>query len=193
MSARIAIIQGHPDPGGGHFGHAVADAYAEAARSAGHEVRTIAVAGLDFPVVRSKADWDGGLPPPDIAAAQETIAWAGHLLIVYPLWLGCMPALLKAFLEQALRPGFGTARTGRGWKKLLRGRSGRIVVTMGMPAFAYRWIFGAHGVKALKRNILAFCGIGPVRSTLIGGVEAVSWAGRRRALRKMRSLGSRAA
>jgi len=193
MGTRIAIIQGHPDPQGGHFGHALVEAYAEAARSAGHEVRTIDVARLDFPVLRSKADWDGNTTPPDIAKAQETIAWAGHVVVIYPLWLGCMPALLKAFLEQALRPGFGTERAGRGWKKLLRGRSGRIVVTMGMPAFVYRWFFRAHGVKALKRNILAFCGIGPIRATLLGNVEATAWGGRRRALRKMRGLGASAA
>jgi hypothetical protein len=35
-----------------------------------------------------------------------------------------MPALLKAFFEQALRPGFAMALTPNwGWSKLLSGRS----------------------------------------------------------------------
>jgi len=55
--------------------------------------------------------------------------------------------------------------------KLLKGRSARIVVTMGMPAVFYRIYYRAHSVKNLKRNILEFCGINPVRSTLIGMVE----------------------
>jgi len=38
MARRVAIIQGHPDPAGGHFGHALADAYAEGALAAGHAV-----------------------------------------------------------------------------------------------------------------------------------------------------------
>jgi putative NADPH-quinone reductase len=59
----------------------------------------------------------------------------------FPLWLASMPALLKGFFEQALRPGFalGPTEPGRMWKKLLKGRSARIVVTMGMPALVYRW------------------------------------------------------
>ena len=38
MTRRIAIIQGHPDPAGHHLLHAMADAYAEGASAAGHQV-----------------------------------------------------------------------------------------------------------------------------------------------------------
>lgn len=171
---KIAVVLGHPDPKGGRFNHALAAAYAEAAAKAGREVRTIDVARLDFPLLRSAAQWESESPPLAIAGAQQTLAWAEHLVIVFPLWLGDMPALLKAFFEQALRPGFaiGKAQPGRMWKKLLKGRSARIVVTMGMPAFFYRLYYRAHSVKSLKRNILHFCGIDPVRTTLIGTVEA---------------------
>jgi putative NADPH-quinone reductase len=170
---KIAIIQGNPDPAGGRFGHALAAAYAGAAKAAGHEVRTIDVAQLEFPVLRSSSEWQEGEPPKDIREAQEAMAWAGHYLIVFPLWLGDMPALLKAFFEQTLRPGFafGETKAGRLPKKLLKGRSARIVVTMGMPAFFYRIYYRSHSVKNLKRNILEFCGVSPVRVTLIGMVE----------------------
>lgn len=170
---RIAILQGHPDPGSSHFGVAMAQAYAQAAREAGHEVRTIEIARLDFPLVRNADDWRKGAPGEAILGAQQTIAWAEHLVIFFPLWLGDMPALLKGFFEQALRPGFaiGAAAPGRLWKKLLKGRSARIVVTMGMPAFFYRIYYRSHSVKSLKRNILEFCGISPVRTTLVGTVE----------------------
>src|SRR5690606_40376980 len=104
-------IQGHPDPRGGHFGHALAQAYAEGAASAGHELRTIAIAALDFPLVRTREEWEDGRPPPAIAAAQEAIAWANHLVLVYPLWLGAMPAVLQGFLEQVMRPGFALEPT----------------------------------------------------------------------------------
>jgi hypothetical protein len=90
------------------------------------------------------------------------------------LWLGDLPALLKGFFEQALRPGFaiGKAAPGRMWKKFLKGRSARIIVTMGMPAFFYRLYYRAHSVKSLKRNILDFCGVSPVRASLVGTVES---------------------
>ena len=168
----IAIIQGHPDPAGSRFGHALAAAYADAAKAAGHEVRTIEVAKLEFALLRSAADWQAPAPT-SIAQAQEILKWANHYFIVFPLWLGDMPALLKAFFEQVLRPGFafGEAQPGRLPKKLLKGRSARVVVTMGMPAFFYRVYYRAHSVKNLKRNILEFVGVSPVRTTLIGMVE----------------------
>ncbi len=193
MTRRIALIQGHPDPAGGHFGHALADAYAAGAERAGHEVRRVEVAQLDFPLLRSQADFETGTPVADIAAAQEAIDWAEHLVIVYPLWLGTMPALLKGFLEQVFRPGFAFSYETEGWpKKKLKGRSARVVVTMGMPAFAYRWIFLAHSLRSLERNILRFVGIAPVRDTIVGMVEALKPEQRDRWLRRMGALGERA-
>ena len=105
-----------------------------------------------------------------------------------------MPALLKGFLEQVFRPRFAIAKPegGKTWKKLLKGKSARIVVTMGMPAFVYRWYFGAHSLKSLERNILGFSGVGPIKASLFGLIEASSSATRERWLAKMRALGSRA-
>jgi len=191
MGRRIAIIQGHPDPRGHHFGHALADAYATGAEAAGHEVQVIHVAHLDVPVLRTKEDWEHEAPPDTIRQAQQTIGWAEHLVIVYPLWLGTMPALLKAFLEQVFRPGFALAKAeaGQMGKKLLIGKSARIVVTMGMPAWVYRWYFRAHSLKSLERNILRFCGIGPFKESLIGMVEAPKNTHREQWLEQMRTLG----
>ncbi len=74
-----------------------------------------------------------------------------------------MPALLKGFLEQALRPGFAIDRKGAGLNSgLLRDKSARLVVTMDMPAIFYRFYFGAHSVKSFERNILKLVGIKPV-------------------------------
>ena len=191
---RIAIIQGHPASGSRHFCHALADAYAQGAVEGGHAVRVIPVADLDFPLLRSKDDWERNAPPPAIAEAQQTLAWAEHLVIIYPLWLGGMPALLKGFMEQAFRPAFMTGGAGPGasWKTALKGRSSRIVVTMGMPSFAYRWYFGAHSLKSLKRSILSLVGIGPNRHTLIGMIEGMNDTKRKAWLGTLHDLGRRA-
>lgn len=193
MPKHIVIIQGHPDADTPHLCHALADAYAEGAERAGHEVRRIEVARLEFPLLRKPSDFQTGQPPPDIAAAQESIGRADHLVIVYPLWLGTMPALLKGFLEQVFRPGFAMeiGEGSQSWKRLLKGKSARIVVTMGMPAFFYRWFFFAHSLKSLERNILGFCGIGPIRESLFGMVEAVGDAKRKKWFAKMERLGGK--
>jgi putative NADPH-quinone reductase len=192
MARRILVLDGHPDPRGEHFVHGLATAYREAALAAGHDVRALVIASLDFPLLRSPEEFQHGLAPPAIASAQADIEWANHLAIFYPLWLGSMPALAKAFFEQALRPGFafGPAK-GRGLpKQKLKGRSARVVVTMGMPSFFYRWFYRAHSLKSFEGNILHFCGIRPVRATVVGMVEDKST--RERALAAMRRFGTRA-
>ncbi len=198
MSARrILIVQGHPDASAPHLCHTLAQAYADAARSAGHALRTVHVAALDFPLLRSQREWEQGALPVTLQAAQDDIAWAEHLVFFFPLWLGDMPALLKAFLEQVARPGFAfKAADGQSdspfKRKGLKGRSARLVVTMGMPAFVYRWFFRAHSVRSLERNVLGFVGIAPVRATLVGGVEQLGEAGIRQWQRKLQGLGAQA-
>lgn len=187
--SRIVLIQGHPDPAGGHYGHALADAYAGGAEAAGHQVRRVEVARLDFPLLRTQQDWTRAPAPAALTEAQEAIRWCEHMVLVYPLWLGAMPALLKGFLEQTLRPGLWAGMEGGRWRSHLSGRSARVVVTMGMPALAYRWYFGAHSLKSLERNVLRFSGIRPVRHSLIGMVEAKSDAARARWLDRMERLG----
>jgi putative NADPH-quinone reductase len=190
--SRIAIIDSHPDPNPARFNHALADAYAEGASERRHDVRRIDLAKLDFPLIRSRDEWQSGQVPPAIRDAQETIAWADHLVFLYPMWLGDMPALLKGFLEQVFRPNFAFRYREKGFpEKLLRGKTARVVVTMGMPGLFYRLVYRAHSLKSFERNILRFAGAKP-RSIVIGGVEGNS---SRRAgwLRRMKELGRRAA
>jgi putative NADPH-quinone reductase len=168
---KILVIEGHPDGSPERLNHALADAYADAAQEAGNEVRRVRVAELDFPLLRTLDDFEHGTPVAAIASVQDDVTWADHYVLVFPLWIGNVPAMLKAFMEQTFRPSV-TMEAGRRPKRLLRGKTARIVVTMGMPAFIFRTSFGSHAVKALER-ILEFGGIRPVRSTIIGGVETV--------------------
>lgn len=194
MGKNIVIIQGHPDPAGGHLCNALADAYAEAAKSGGHEVRRVEVAQLDFPLLQSQVEFVTGTAPASLIAAQRDVGWAEHLLIVYPLWLGTMPALLKGFFEQVFRPGFAIEpEDGSGWGKKLGGKSARVVITMGMPALFYRWFYRAHSLKSLERNILNFCGIKPVKETLIGRVEDPDRKRNAKWLDRMQTLGRKGA
>ncbi|MEY9199278.1 putative NADPH-quinone reductase [Sinorhizobium fredii] len=169
MTRHIAIVQGHPDPVGHHLLHAMAGAYAVAATAAGHEVRRIDVAKLEFPLLRTQEDFETGVLPPDLQQAREDMRWAEHWVFLFPLWHGTMPALLKGFLEHIFRPGFAMEYRKRGFpKRLLAGRSARIIVTMGMPVLLYRWYFGAYGVRSFERSMLGFAGIKPIRESFYG-------------------------
>jgi len=187
----IALIQGHPDPVGKRFCHALASAYIKGAEAAGHHIQAIDIAHIQFPILRSQAEFYEGEIPESLKPAQQIIQAAEHLVIIYPLWLGSMPAYLKAFIEQVFRPGFAIdkASDSQMWKKLLTGKTAHIVVTMGMPAFIYRWYFLAHSLKSLERNILQFCGIKPTQETLIGMVDGKDASKRQNWLEKMEVMG----
>jgi putative NADPH-quinone reductase len=186
----IVIVDGHPDAAPERYLHALVNAYAEGARKAGHSVSVIEIAKLDIPLLRSAEDFEKGTAPATIRAAQDLVRTADHIVIMYPLWLGSMPALLKGFIEQLLRPGFAFAYVANGFpKKLLTNKSAHIVVTMGMPGFFYRWYYRAHSLKSLERNILGFVGIKPVRATVIGMIGDKHATKRQAWLKKMETLG----
>ena len=189
MSKHVLIIQGHPDFTKQHFCHAIASAYKNGARNSNYDVRIINIAQLKFPILHTQDEFENGIPTSDIQTSQREIRWADHIVIIYPLWLGTMPALLKGFFEQTFRYGFAISHESKIMpKKLLKGKSARIIVTMGMPAFLYQWFFRAHSLKSLQRNILGLSGIKPVKYNLIGMVDS-SNDKRTKWLKKIQTLG----
>ena len=156
----------------------------------------IDIAVLDFPLLRTQKDWKEGETPSSLREAQGHILDADHLVILYPLWLGTLPALLKGFLEQVLRPSLVATTPGvepslTEFGRLLKGTSCRIVITMGMPALAYRFFFFAHSLKNLERNILKFVGVKPIRTSLFGMVESAGDEKRQAWLEEMLTLGAK--
>lgn len=191
MPRSVLVIRAHPSPPGGHFCDALVEAYKAGAAGAGHRVEVLDLATLDIPFLRLAQDWKAASPSADIRMAQERIAAAEHLVFIYPLWLGDMPALLKAFLEQVSCAGFVMSADDEGrWKQGLKGKSARIIVTMGMPAFIYRFWFCAHSLKSFKRNILGFAGVSPVGTSVIGSVDKGD-EHRRSWIAKIRALGEK--
>ncbi len=196
MQRRIVVVVGHPDPDPKRLCRALASSYAEGARAAGHDVHEIDIAKLDFPFLQSMEEYRHGIIAPDLKAPIEAISHADHVVFVFPLWLGTMPALLKAFLEQVMRPGVAFAYAqpaeAASTKCLLTKCSARIVVTMGMPAILYRLWFRGHGIAGMRHGILNFVGIRPVRQTFLGSVETATDDRRRNWIDQMRTLGARA-
>lgn len=193
MSKKILVILGQPQRNS--YGGALAQAYIEGARAAGAEVREICLGDLRFdacPV--SGAPNPAGLEP-DLAQAQESIKWAEHLVFVYPIWWGTIPALLKGFVERVFLPGFAVNFRDNSplWDKLLTGRSARLIVTLNTPSWIYRWYFGRPGHNTMKKTILQFCGVSPVRITEVGPIKNSTDAKRKQWLDQVRALGARLA
>lgn len=85
---------------------------------------------------------------PDLLEAQRQIHWAEHLVFVYPVWWGGIPALLKGFFDRVFLPGFAFKYRNRSqlWDKLLKGRTADLLVTLDTPPWYFRWIYGAPAI-----------------------------------------------
>jgi putative NADPH-quinone reductase len=192
VSHKILIIDGHPDPKGPHFVHELADLYRQGAKEGGHEARMLRVGEMRFPLLRNDRAYISGKVPDSIRAAQKLITWADHIVVLYPMWLGTMPAKLKGFLEQVLRPGFAFAIRGPGEhpQRLLKGRSARIIVTRGMPGLFAEVDRSPRSIRNVASDVLGICGVRPVRTMVLGGTDTLTVAQRDKAQFDMRRLGA---
>lgn len=189
---RILMIVGNPKRDS--LCHALGEAYANGARGKGHVVRQLKLGELQFdPVLRDGYDQSQNLEP-DLLEAQRLIHWAEHLVFVYPVWWGGIPALLKGFFDRVFLPGFAFKYRNRSqlWDKLLSGRSADLLVTLDTPPWYFRWIYGAPAHRQMTRTILGFCGIKTRRLTEFAPVRPSSEEQRQTWLRKAETLGVRA-
>jgi NAD(P)H dehydrogenase (quinone) len=104
VARKILIINGHPFEGS--LTSALLEKYKEGAQAASYEVRTISVGSIDFDAVLHKGYREIQELEPDLKNAQESIMWADHIVLGYPVWWNTMPALLKGFFDRTFLPGF---------------------------------------------------------------------------------------
>ena len=190
---RIMIVVGHPQKN--TFCEALGNAYRTGAESVGHEVKLFHLADMRFdPILHEGYRREQALEP-DLRDAYECLAASDHLVLVFPLWCGDMPALLKGFIERILQPDLlarAATENAMNWS-IFKNKSARIVMTMGMPVSIYRFWYGGHALKLLTRNILNFIGIKPVRHTLFGMVGTTKPQARDRWIEQIREVGRNAA
>ncbi|MFC8689581.1 NAD(P)H-dependent oxidoreductase [Brevibacillus porteri] len=189
----ILVIIGHPDPES--YCSALAHAYMEGAKGKAAQIRTIDLSQISFDSnlkygYRKRTELED-----DLKEAQDLIRWADHLVIVYPIWWGTMPAILKGFFDRVLLSGFAYKyREGSSlWDKLLTGKTAHVIVTMDTPSWYNRLIYWQAGHLVMKRSILKFCGIKPVKLTEISGVNASTAEKRKKWLQQVKQLGERLA
>ena len=188
---KILIINGHPDAESYNF--ALAEAYKKGALSAGAEVSEIRVGSLNFnPNLQFGYRMRTHLEP-DLLRAQEQIKWADHLVWIYPVWWGSVPAVLKGFIDRVFLPGFAFKKRENSvwWDKYLTGKSARIISTLDQPAWYYWLVYRQPSHYAMKKLTLEFTGIKPVKITTIGPIRLSKAAYREEWLKKIERLGQK--
>ncbi len=186
---KILIINGHPDKES--FNFALADAYYKGAKQSGAEVQIINIRNLEFSPnlkfgYRKRTELE-----PDLLAAQEQLKWADHLVWVYPVWWGSVPAIMKGFLDRVLLPGFAFKKREGSvwWDKFFTGKTARLICTMDQPTWFYRLFNGAPSHSAMKKLTMKFIGVNSVKISSIGPLRLSKESFRKKWLQKIEKLG----
>lgn len=189
MQGGILIIDGHPDPES--YCAALSNAYLEGAND--RKIDIIRIRDLEFdPNLRFGYRKRTQLEP-DLIMCQNLIQNASHIVWVYPVWWGSVPAIMKGFLDRVLVPGFAFKKREGSlfWDKYLSGKSARLICTMDQPTWYYRLIYGCPSHRAMKNLTMQFIGIRRVRITAIGPIRLSTDTFRKSWLNKVRELGAR--
>ncbi len=191
--AKITVVVGNAQQDS--FCESLGEAYKRGAEGGGHTVSLFVLSRMSFdPILHEGYRKEQPLEA-DLRAAYDALAACDHLVMIFPLWCGDMPAIMKGFIERVLQPDLIRRQKTEhemNWR-IFTNKSARIIMTMGMPATIYRYWYGPHALKLLKRNILHFIGIKPVRDTLFGMIGTSTLEQRQQWIKEVEALGKVAA
>lgn len=172
MPAKIFLWVGHPREDS--LSHGMADAYQRGAEEKGAEVRRMHLHDMQFDPDLTYGYHQRKDHEPALTEWQEHITWCTHTCWAYPIWWGSMPAKMKGVIDRAFLPGFAMAYHEKDpwWDKLLKGRSGDLLLTSDAPAWFDKIMYGRPGANQAKRAVMKFSGISPVRVLQVGTVKS---------------------
>lgn len=188
---KIFILLGHPDKDS--FNGTLAGEYEKGAIESGHDVRRMNIGDMAFDPILHKGYRVIQSLEPDLLAFQENMKWCDHFVVLYPTWFSTMPALLKGLFDRVWLPGFAYhfPENGYVWKRLLKGRSSRMIVTSDTMPIILRIVFG-DTTNELKKGILWFAGFSPVRISKFGYLKHFGMWRREHIKKKVYKLGKKA-
>lgn len=189
----IFIFVGHPAETS--FSQALADAYQQGAEAAG-----VQTTRMDLNAMRFDPDLSFGYTQrktlePDLELWRQHVSDARRIAIFYPQWWGGMPAKMKGVFDRAYLPGFAMRYhdTGPFWDPLLTGRSADVFLTADTPAWWDRYVYGQPAAQQIKKPVLEFAGIKPVRLRQFAPIKSASPKQLERWIKTARKAGETAA
>lgn len=188
---KILIINGHPDKES--FNFALSDAYKKGVESSNAELSIVNIRELEFNPnlqygYRKRTELES-----DLLKVQELIKWADHLVWIYPVWWGSVPAIMKGFIDRVFLPGFAFKKRESSvwWDKFLTGKTARLICTLDQPAWFYKWFNNSPSHNAMKKLTMHFVGVKKVRITAIGPLRLSKAEFREKWLKKIEKLGTK--
>lgn len=186
---RILIINGHPDQESFNFG--ISDAYKKGALKSNAQIDELNIRELNFNPnlqfgYRKRTELE-----PDLVRAQNKLIWADHLVWIYPVWWGSLPAILKGFIDRVFLPGFAfnKRKDSLWWDRYFIRKTARIICTLDQPPWFYRLVYKSPSHNAMKKGTLHFIGVKKVKITSIGPIRLSKEKFRMKWLNKIERLG----
>ncbi|MEJ0106799.1 MAG: NAD(P)H-dependent oxidoreductase [Bacteroidota bacterium] len=181
----IYLLLAHPDKES--FNGQLADAYGQEAIRKGHQVRRQNLEDMQFDPILWKGYKEVQKMEPDLKQAQQNILWCDRWVTIYPVWWGSVPALFKGFLDRVLLPGYAFKHHLKDpfSDKLLKGRSAEVITTSDAPGWWLWWQYRNSDINTIKRGVLKFCGISPVKLIRIGRIRYLDEQQRKRKIEKV--------
>ena len=174
MTADILIITGHPNRDS--LSEHLASHYEARARTLGASVETLHLSQLDFDPILHHGYARIQPLEPDLIEAQRKILAARHVVFIYPMWWVGAPALLRGFIERAFLPGWAFKYDEKSTipRKLLAGRTARVIMTMDSPGWWYRLVYRRAATHSFVQGVLKFTGFARVKTTHLYNVRELS-------------------
>lgn len=148
---RHVVILSHPAPGS--FNHSIAKAYCDAARWAGQEVVLRDLYEMGFNPVLQAIERPGPRHPHplrDVADELEIIRRSDVFVLIYPIWFGSAPAMLKGYVDRVLGTGVVPQAVKEGTPTSLLGN--KMLLSFTTSAASDVWL-DEHGQQSALRTV----------------------------------------
>ncbi|MCF6303070.1 MAG: NAD(P)H-dependent oxidoreductase, partial [Devosiaceae bacterium] len=144
MKKRILLLNGHPVAKS--FIEQICVSYQVGAKEAGHDLRIMNVAEMDFDIDLDTGHRAKKALEPGLIEFQNNLGWCDHFVLAHPLWWGSVPAKTKGVIDRAMLPGFAFSfEEGASTPvRLMKGKSAQVIITSDISnwfdKFLYRFI-----------------------------------------------------
>ena len=161
------IIYAHPCEGS--FCHAVKDRIVETLKKNGHEFNLIDLNKDKFDPVMTAEDLklysSGGTTDPNVDRYLELLAETDVLFIIFPVWWGVMPAILKGFFDKVFLPKRAYIYKKSGLLKPLFPQIKQAVIfnTLGGPKIYHNLMLSFPVKKVVADTTLKMIGVKKVK------------------------------
>jgi|JI6StandDraft_1071083.scaffolds.fasta_scaffold147477_2 NAD(P)H dehydrogenase (quinone) len=191
MPPKVLVVYCHPNPRS--YTHAVLERVQAGLARCDVQVLDLYAEGFDPVLVVDEAHRRRDLDKVEATQRyRDQLAWCDAIVLVYPVWWGGFPAMLKGYLDRVFVSGLAYSFDGRPRRAvfprgLMRGKPALFFYTLDSPAPV---AFVDPGWWSMYFTVFRYCGFGPIRRHYLARLKLASPARRERWLATVQTRAS---